>query len=255
MWIPSTWFTVILPVVVFGGSALLWGMFHPRSRIMGPLWFRGGPAEPGQKPRVALTFDDGPTPDATPAVLDALAAVDAPAAFFVIGQNVHRHPRLLRRIHDEGHLVGNHSYHHDRQGLWGLNAFWRRQLDETDDAVAELIGVRPLLFRPPMGLKHWHMLTEVTYGGHRTVTWSRKARDGGKRPRQRNIVRRLTRARDGDILLLHDGQEPDHPRSRRATADAVIPLVNQLRDRGFDIVRLDELLDLPAYRPVDDADV
>lgn len=257
--VPSPWLTVVAPALALGGGVMLWGMFHPRSQVMGPLVYRGQPAEPGGnflgrgRGRIALTFDDGPTPDSTPAVLDALRQVEAPAAFFVVGRNVHRHPHLLRRIHDEGHLIGNHSYDHNRQGLWGLNAFWRRQLDRTDDAVFDLVGRRPAMFRPPMGLKHWHMMTEVRYGGHTTVTWTRKARDGGKRPsRKQKIVERLSKAGDGEVLLLHDGHEPDRPASRAATAEAVVPLVNQLRDRGMRIVRLDEMLGLPGYQPLDD---
>ncbi|MEM8739402.1 MAG: polysaccharide deacetylase family protein [Planctomycetota bacterium] len=253
MIIVSTWLTVVAPAAAVGGSFLAWGIAHPRSRIMGPLEYRAAPAEPDEPPRVALTFDDGPTPDSTPAVLDALAEVDAPAAFFVVGRNVLQHPHLVRRIHDDGHVVANHSFDHDRQGLWGLNAFWRRQIDRTDDAVHDLLGFRPAFFRPPMGLKHWHVLTEARYSGHTTVTWTRRGLDGGKKPNRQKIVRRLRKARDGEILLLHDGHEPDRPRSRVATADAVRPLVNQLRDRGVRLVRLDELLGLPAYQPAAEA--
>ncbi|MEM6855494.1 MAG: polysaccharide deacetylase family protein [Planctomycetota bacterium] len=259
--VPSTWFTIILPAAVFGGAVVGWGIFHPRSRIMGPLIHRGWPSDHegdggddelfrGEfRGRVALTFDDGPTPDSTPAVLDALKEVNALATFFVVGRNVERHPDLLRRMHDEGHLIANHTYDHDRQGLWGLNAFWRRQIDRADDAVLDIIGRRPAMFRPPMGLKHWHLMQEARYGGHAVVTWSRKARDGGaKPPKKTKLIKRLAKARDGDILLLHDGHEPDRPASRRITAEAVVPLVNQLRDRGLQIVRLDELLDLPGYQ-------
>jgi len=249
MQVSFPWLTFVVPTAALVGGVVGWGMFYPRSRIMGPLVFRGRPVNPGQAPRVALTFDDGPMPQSTPAVLDALAQVQAPAAFFVIGQNVVQHPNLLRRIDAEGHLVANHSYDHHRQGLWGFNAYWRRQLDDTDDAIAHAIGKRPAMFRPPMGMKHWHMMTEAVWGGHATVTWSRRAIDGGARPpKKQRIVKRLLKAQDGDVLLLHDGHEPSRPRSRQTTADAVVPLVNQLRDRGFEIVRLDELLDLPAYQ-------
>ncbi len=187
-------------------------------------------------------------------MLDALAAVNARATFFVIGLNVQRYPHLLRRIDEEGHLIANHSFLHDRQGLWGLNGFWRRQLDDTDDAIAEVIGRRPVFFRPPMGLKHMHMMTEVRYAGHVCVTWNRRALDGRRRPlpRKSKIVQRLARSQDGDILLLHDGHEPDRPRDRSATADAIVPLVNQLLDRGLEPVRLDRLLDLPGYQSLED---
>ena len=197
---------------------------------------------------MALTFDDGPTPDATAAVLDALRAVNAPAAFFVIGANADRHPDLLRRIDAEGHLIANHTFDHSRQGLWGRHVYWRRQMEETGDVVMDIVGKRPALFRPPMGYKHWHLMYQARQTGHHVVTWSRRAFDTAPGSSARRIVRRLVRASDGEVLLLHDGHEPTHPRSRRATADAVIPLVNQLRDRGFEVVRLDELLGLPGYQ-------
>lgn len=248
MLLAPTWLTVVAPSLALIGGGLSWGLFNPRSQMMGRVLYRGPRVDDGDPPRVALTFDDGPTPDSTPAVLDALSAVDAPAAFFVIGRNADRHPHLLRQIDEQGHLVGNHTFDHDRQGLWHGGRFWRRQIDLTDDVIFDIIGKRPALFRPPMGFKHWHLMAEARFGGHQVVNWSRRAIDGGKRPRKHRIIKRMARAGDGDILLLHDGHEPDLDRSRTATADAVRPIVNQLRDRGIEIVRLDELLGLPAYQ-------
>ena len=256
MEIAATWWTVVLPAVIVIGATLGWGIFHPRSTMMGPVLFRApgsaapGSAATGSQPRVALTFDDGPTPDSTPAVLDALRDLDAPATFFVVGVNADRHPDLLRRIDAEGHLVGNHTLDHSRQGLWGRHVYWRRQMEETGDIIYDLIGKRPALFRPPMGYKHWHLMYQARQTGHHVVTWSRRAFDTAPPPwnTPRRIVKRLVKAGDGEVLLLHDGHEPTRPRSRRTTADAVIPLVNQLRDRGYEIVRLDELLGVEGYQ-------
>ncbi|MEE9403301.1 MAG: polysaccharide deacetylase family protein [Algisphaera sp.] len=245
----SPWITTLAPAAVLGAAVGLYGIIHPRSSVWGPVVSRVkrrmGQSGP---PRVALTFDDGPTAQSTPAVLDALAKAGVSATFFVVGQNIRDHPALLQRAHDEGHLIANHTFSHPRQGLWGRRAYWRRQLDACDDAIFDVIGKRPSFFRPPMGLKHWHMLKEVTYGGQHTVTWSRRARDGNITATPKGLIRRLLKhIRDGDILLLHDGHEPDHPGTRQHTADAIVSLAKQLRDRGYDIVRLDELLDLPGY--------
>ena len=251
----SPWITTIAPAAALGVAVGLYGVIHPRARLWGPVIARGTPT-PGHthRPRVALTFGHGPCPPSTPAVLDALAKVQAQATFFVIGQNVRSHPHLLARIHAEGHLIANHSHTHPRprQGLRGLRFFWRRQLDACDDAIHDVIEKRPTFFRPPMGLKHWPMLKEVTWGGQTCVTWTRRARDGKASASPRRIVRRLTkRLRDGDIYQLHDGHEPDHPCTRphthQHTADAIPALVNQIRDHGFDLVRLDELLGQPGY--------
>ena len=180
MEIAATWWTVVLPAVIVIGATLGWGIFHPRSAMMGPVLFRADSAHEGS-PRVALTFDDGPTPDATVAVLDALRDLDAPAAFFVVGVNADRHPDLLRRIDAEGHLIGNHTLDHSRQGLWGRHVYWRRQMEETGDIIFDLIGKRPALFRPPMGYKHWHLMYQARQTGHHVVTWSRRAFDTAPR--------------------------------------------------------------------------
>jgi len=247
----SPWITTVAPATALGAAVGLYGIISPRARVWGPVVsrVRRAPDEDGP-PRVALTFDDGPTPQSTPAVLDALARVDAPATFFVIGQNVRAHPDLLARVHAAGHLVANHTNTHPRHGLWGLRSFWRRELDACDDAVFDLIGKRPAFFRPPMGLKHWHLLKEVAWGGQTCVNWSRRARDGNTHQTASRLRHRLTKhLRDGDICLLHDGHEPTRPGTRQHTADAIPALVNQIRDRGFELVRLDELLKKPGYLP------
>lgn len=253
----SPWITTIAPAAALGVAVGVYGIYHPRARIWGPVVSRAK-REPGVggPPRVALTFDDGPTPESTPAVLDALDRADAKATFFVVGQNVRAHPHLLARTHAAGHLIANHTHTHPRLGLCGLRRFWRRELDACDDAVFDVIGQRPAFFRPPMGLKHWHLLKEVTWGGQTCVNWSRRARDGNTHQTPRRLVHRLTKnLRDGEICLLHDGHEPARPGTRQHTADALPALVNQIRDRGFELVRLDELLGRSGYLPTDDGKV
>ena len=249
----SAWITTVAPAAALGAAVGLYGIISPRARIWGPVIARAKhPAGDNGPPRVALTFDDGPTPQSTPAVLDSLQRMDAPATFFVVGQNLRAHPHLLARTHAAGHLIANHTHTHPRHGLWGLRPYWRRELDACNDAVYDVIGQRPAFFRPPMGLKHWHLLKEVTWGGQTCVNWSRRARDGNTHQTPKRLIHRLTkRLSDGDICLLHDGHEPDHPGTRQHTADAIPALVNQIRDRGFELVRLDELLDQPGYLPTD----
>src|SRR5688572_21902696 len=103
--------------VALGGatSVLGYGLFAPRSQVFGEVVWRA-PRTAG--PCVALTFDDGPMPGVTEPILDALAATGAKACFFVIGRHARTHPGLIRRIADEGHLIGNHTFDHDRTGLF-----------------------------------------------------------------------------------------------------------------------------------------
>jgi peptidoglycan/xylan/chitin deacetylase (PgdA/CDA1 family) len=233
--------------VAAAGSVLAVGTFGPRSNFWGTVLSRGVNAR-----GVALTFDDGPTPGGTDRVLDALGELGVRAAFFVVGRNVLQHPSLVERMHAEGHVVANHSFDHSHFGMFGRRTYWRRQLEQTDEAILRVTGKRPALFRPPMGQKTGHMTRAASITGHSIVTWTRSAFDGvGASPER--IVRRVTGpARAGDILLLHDGLEPNAiRRDPSATVAAVRPLVARLRAMGLEPQPLDEMLGLAAYRAPD----
>jgi peptidoglycan/xylan/chitin deacetylase (PgdA/CDA1 family) len=120
---------------------------------------------------------------------------------------------------------------------------------ETDETVRQIIGRRPALFRPPMGIKTAHVTHAASALGHTVVTWTRRAFDGiGTTPDR--IVRRLAPAAGGgDILLLHDGLEPNAlRRDASATVAALRPLIARLRDRGLEPRPLDRMLALDAYQ-------
>ncbi|MDB5293659.1 MAG: putative hydrolase [Phycisphaerales bacterium] len=237
-------------LLVVGGAICVGGIIHatfiPRSRLFGPVVSRGiadGPA------RVALTFDDGPTAGATDRVLDALGELGVKAAFFVVGKNVEREPRLAARIVEEGHLIGNHSFDHFHSGMFGLAGFWRGQIGRTDLAIERATGVRPGMFRPPMGHKTPFIMAAAARAGHAVVTWNRRAWDGMASATPGKIVERVApSARAGDIILLHDGVEPQSRRDPSASVAAVKPLILALRERGLEPVRLDELTGLRAYQ-------
>jgi peptidoglycan/xylan/chitin deacetylase (PgdA/CDA1 family) len=230
--------------LVAGLSYLTYATISPSCPLWGPVITRG---RAGSK-RVALTFDDGPTPGMTDRMLDVLRDRAVPAAFFVVGANAQRHPDLLRRIHAEGHLIGNHSFHHHHYGIMRRDRYWDREVRTTDDLIESILRVRPALFRPPMGIRTWHTTGAARRFGHRVINWSRRAIDGLPTTPQR-IARRLGEVVDGDIIMLHDGVEPNaRHHDRSATVEAVPMLLDRLRDAGLSPVRLDELLELPAYQ-------
>lgn len=238
------------PVAACGAAAvaaglLMHGTFWPASSFWGPVLSRAAHPRHGG---VALTFDDGPTPGATDRILDVLGELGVKAAFFVVGRNVDKYPALVRRMDAEGHVVANHTFDHSHFGLFRRDRYWRRQVEEADEAIRRAIGRRPALFRPPMGMKTAHIARAAAGAGHTMITWTRRAFDGiGTSPCR--IVRRLgPTARPGDILLLHDGLEP-HTLRRDAgpTVAALRPLVALLRDRGLEPRPLDELLGVAAY--------
>jgi peptidoglycan/xylan/chitin deacetylase (PgdA/CDA1 family) len=158
---------------------------------------------------ILLTFDDGPDPAATPAVLDRLRAANARAVFFVVGRRAEAHPDLLRRIHDAGHLIGNHSHTHLRPQRFRLAAY-RRDLARCQDAIARTIGQSSRLFRPPYGRLSPVSLLAPRMLGLRTVTWSLDVRDWDCRDAvaaDRAGRELVARAVSRDIVLLHDNHE------------------------------------------------
>ena len=151
--------------------------------------------------------------------------------------------------HDEGHLVGNHSFDHHLLGLTGRYRYWTDEIRRTDEAIAQIIGRRPVMFRPPMGIKHWHLMNAAADAGHDVVTWSRRALDGVAVEADVILSRLATAAQAGDVLLLHDGNNPHlKPQDRAGTIASVRPLIDGLKSRGLTPARLDELLGIPAYR-------
>ncbi len=203
------------------------------------------------RPVLALTFDDGPDPDFTPAVLDILGRHDARATFFVIGRNAAKHPDLIQRMLRDGHVVANHTQDH----LW---------LNELDHEVVQnevLGGMTTLgtvgaqgssLFRPPRGWTSPTVVDVVKGVGLRSVFWSDciEARlRHGVRPAAEALV---GQAGPGSIILCHDGGSLDGPNpqhiDRSRTVEALPLMLEGLRREGLRSVALPELL--RAGRPV-----
>jgi peptidoglycan/xylan/chitin deacetylase (PgdA/CDA1 family) len=221
-------------------AGLAYVSIDPASSFWGPVISRV-PADRAEN-RIALTLDDGPTPGTTDRVLDVLRDANAVATFFVIGVNARRHPDLVRRMWGEGHLVANHSLSHSHYGSMRGRRYWRREIRECDEIIAQILGERPSYFRPPMGVKTWYTTGAAREAGHPLVTWSRRAMDGIPTTPQK-ILSRFEGMEPGEILLLHDGVEPHAPHAdRTATIESIRPLIDRIRGRGLEPARLDELL-------------
>jgi peptidoglycan-N-acetylglucosamine deacetylase len=186
--------------------------------------------------RVALTFDDGPDPVRTPALLDTLAELSTPATFFVLGKQVDAHPEVARRIVDEGHELGNHTYSHRYLPLQ-RSAAVTRELAATDAAIERATGIVPSLARPPYGGRSTRTVRAFDRSGKRTVLWDVNSFDW-KGTTAREIVERvLARVRPGSIVLLHEARE-----GGEVTIEAVRMLVPALRERGFELSTTSETL-------------
>jgi peptidoglycan/xylan/chitin deacetylase (PgdA/CDA1 family) len=189
--------------------------------------------------RVALTFDDGPDPDATPAVLDALDASDVKATFFLVGEQVMAHRALAREVADRGHQIALHGFEHIRHT--------ERSPREVRDDVARAVGAievatgrRPRYFRPPYGDCSEVTVEAVAELKLELVYWSGWGMDWELIPAER-IAELVTRDLDpGAIVLLHDSPRYGDRPSAAPTAEALPLIAEAASERGLRLTPLND---------------
>jgi peptidoglycan-N-acetylglucosamine deacetylase len=187
---------------------------------------------------VALTFDDGPHPLGTPAALEALAAADARATFFLVAEQVQRLPSLAAEIVDAGHAVGFHGGRH-RNLLRLPPAAIARDFDAGAGVLATALGVGPVLHRAPYGIYSWPALSAVRARGWTPVLWSRWGRDLTRSATFDSVVARAAGGiRAGDVVLLHDADDYCAPDCWRATAAALPRILERIDAAGLRPVAL-----------------
>ncbi|MFI5230645.1 MAG: polysaccharide deacetylase family protein [Gemmatimonadales bacterium] len=213
-------------VVLLGGAAH--GAFHRNSPVFGRPITRLDAAGKA----VALTFDDGPNPDATPRILDALAERRVRATFFILGAHAERWPALVARVAAEGHAIGNHGYFH-RKLHFKSPRYVRMDLELGTRAIERASGVHPRLFRAPHGFRSPWVTAIARSLGQRTVGWSLGVWDSDRPGVEAIAERTVGGARPGSILLLHDGDGYDPAGDRLQTARAVPLIIDRLHDAGY----------------------
>jgi peptidoglycan/xylan/chitin deacetylase (PgdA/CDA1 family) len=185
---------------------------------------------------VALTFDDGPHPEGTPAILKILSRAGARATFFVIGEQVRARPELAREILAQGHLVALHGDRHRLQLRLGAGAV-AEDLRAGAEAIADVTGSPPCWHRPPYGIYSPAGLTAARAQGMRPLLWSRWGKDWRKFTTPARIAARATRDLcAGDVILLHDADFYSSARSYERTVAALPEVIARLRTHGLDTV-------------------
>ena len=186
---------------------------------------------------VALTFDDGPRADTTALLLDGLRQRDARATFFVIGQQIPGNEDLIRRMADEGHQVGNHTYSHTRLREAGDNTIIE-EIQKTEVLLTEILGEGSYWLRPPYGLVDYDrtalMETPMIY-------WSLDPEDWKLLDTDKVVDAVLSQVQSGDIVLLHDFY--------RTSVDAALQIVDALQAEGYAFVTVEDLFDLCQVEP------
>lgn len=225
-------------------AAGYWAVFGSSSQLFGRFPYRGNSSADRQ--RVALTFDDGPNEPWTSRLLDVLGQRGVRATFFQVGRCAERFPAVTRRVVDEGHRLGNHSYGH----AFGRYLTQPRQVEEIAlgrAALARIAGVEPLLYRPPWLCHPPWVLSTIARSGASPISGTfGDPLEILQLPASWISSVTAARTAPGSIMIMHDGRE-SRGGPREQTVNAVSGLIDRLRDRGFEFVTVDELLGVPAY--------
>ncbi len=190
---------IISSVVLIYVALVVWGV----SDIKINFFLKSINSFPTQKNKIALTFDDGPS-EKSEAVLDLLKENNIKATFFLIGKNIALYPNVAKRIVEEGHSIGNHSWSHSSIFPLFFKKAMREDLMKADDEIRETLGIEPKLFRPPFGVTNPTVASVLDWFNYKVIGWSLRSFDTKNESVAKVLNRITTKVKGGDIILLHD---------------------------------------------------
>ncbi len=220
-------------VVLFWLGSVIWGSLTIQSGYFVKTFNSGN-----SQNQIALTFDDGPHP-ATLQVLELLEKHKAKATFFCIGKQIEKHPEIFKKILENGHTVGNHSYSHSNYFGFFPSEKVKNELDLTDALITKHTGKKPLFFRPPFGVTNIHIKLALKKTKHFTIGWNIRSLDTTIKSKEAILKRILKLLKPGSIILLHD--------TSQRTVNVLEQLLIHLDRENFQPVTVDQLLNIPAY--------
>lgn len=188
---------------------------------------------------ITITFDDGPVAEKTERVLEILRRHEAKATFFCIGKNVKELPELAKRIHEEGHLIGNHSYYHGTMFDLQSTKKMKAELMDTNQMIKQAIGISPKFFRPPYGITNPMLANAVKELNFIAIGWNVRSFDTIAKEKEKLFTRITKNLKAGDIILLHDRCE--------ITIEILPELLTYIKSVGLKVESLDRLLNEKAY--------
>ncbi|MCK9602955.1 MAG: polysaccharide deacetylase family protein [Candidatus Omnitrophica bacterium] len=229
---------VVLAIIAFA-VALFTVFFDQAVLVRKGTIYRVG----GTNKVVALTFDDGPSPEWTPKILDELNKAGIKATFFMLGENVERYPEIARRVAEEGHEIENHTYDHRVLIYYKMDEL-EKEIKEAEKIIKSVTGKTTRYFRPP---KAWltgaekKKLKEMGYG---IVLWTLNSKDWVNFHDKQITSYILRNIRPGDIILFHDsgGVFTTEGGDRSQTVKTIPRLVRKLKEKGYSFVTIDELI-------------
>lgn len=190
---------------------------------------------------VALTFDDGPDSIIMPQILEILKQHGVNGSFFLIGENVQKNASVVKKAYNEGNLVLSHSFSHP--DLTTLTAEGiKNQLTNSESAIFKVVGKKPAIFRPPYGAVNDQVIESAKLNGDKIIIWSIDTLDWSQKEKTNIIKNVINNVRSGEIILMHCNED------KAMTAAALPEIIDTLKAEGYNIVTLDKLLNIPAYK-------
>lgn len=232
--LPVSWAT---GAVVANHALLTAAGLWPRSTLLGSNMLSLSQAA-GAANQIAITIDDGPNPEVTPAVLDILDAWNAKASFFCIGRHIEAHPYLAQEIIRRGHSIENHSYGHRHHfSLMGMRSL-RQEITQTQEIISQTTGYMPAYFRAPAGLRSPLLDPILQSLDLKLVSWTRRGFDTMTNDPNKILQRLQTGLAAGDILLLHDGNCARTVTDEPVVITVLEKLLENLKFKGLKSVSL-----------------
>jgi peptidoglycan/xylan/chitin deacetylase (PgdA/CDA1 family) len=221
-------FLVILAIVFFG-------IFNIRASIFIESICRVKTTEK----IVFLTFDDGPCEPYTNSILDTLREHDIKSTFFCIGENAEKNKQTLLRIDKEGHIIGSHTYTHQWKYTFSANKKVQNEIKLGNETIMKIIGKKPRLFRPPFGITNPIIAHVIELLNMNSIGWSIRSYDTLHNDHEKLLTRIVSQLKPGAIILLHDRLP--------ITAEILPRLINQIYERGYKILPLQQFLTTSCY--------
>jgi len=191
------------------------------------------------KNQIAITFDDGPHPEFTPKALDLLKQHNAKATFFCIGQEVEKHPDILKRMLSEGHVVGNHTYSHSKSFGFFNTEKVISELKQANQVFKELTGKDMQLYRPAFAVTNPMIERAVKQVKVHSIGWNVRSLDTTSRSKKMILKRIVQKLAKGDVILLHD--------TSQKSIEVLEQLLLFLEEKNLESVTLEQLLEIEAY--------
>lgn len=224
-------YVIVLLAVTGNGGRITESVSRAAAQVMGDRG-EGERIDPYQevKKKVAITFDDGPDPDYTPVLLDGLKERQVKATFFLLGRQTEQYPEIVKRMYEEGHLIGTHSYEHvNLKKLSDKKAV--EQVNRTNQLIYEITGECPQYIRPPFGSWKSNLDYETTMI---EVLWDIDPLDWNNSNSIAIVKKVVTRVQEYDIILMHDASE--------SSVNAAFKIIDELEKNGYEFVTVEEIL-------------